>query len=159
MIALSQGKVAPAWRVKRWLSVAWFTDFGRWYQGGYVRLGVIRPALLPALKLPHRPHPHRPTSPPTQLIILSPAHSTHFDTTTQHPHQHPRCVPSSRTSTRSRSARPRRSAFARSTTTAFPYVCRLPLHLPRHAQQLTTRRLSARRSRSRTLRPSTRRST
>jgi hypothetical protein len=32
------------------------------------------------------------------------------------------CAPSSRTSTRSRSARPRLSASARSTTTAFPYV-------------------------------------
>jgi hypothetical protein len=94
---------------------------------------VIRPALLPALKLPHRPHPHRPTSPPTQLIILSPAHSTHSHHTTQHSYPYTKCVPSSRTSTRSRSARPRRSAFARSTTTAFPYVCLLYICFARTA--------------------------
>ena len=95
------------------------------------------------LKVP-TPHLHPPSyllfrhakHQPSQHIIpsrnstrtLIPTH-----TTIHQPYQPPRCVPSSRTSTRSRSARPRRSAFARSTTIAFPYV---PLtRLPRPGPQ------------------------
>lgn len=88
---------------------------------------VPSPALAACLSPPSPPpslHPtytlRHHTKAPLDIRLLRRPLSPYNHTTTLSP---PRCAPSSRTSTRSRSARPRRSAFARSTTTAFPYVC------------------------------------
>jgi hypothetical protein len=84
--------------------------------------------------LPCAPRLLSPTltaSPPSYTYPLPRTTTTRFSlcnhrfqppTTTDTVLSPPTCVPSSRTSTRSRSARPRLSASARSTTTAFPYV-------------------------------------
>ena len=118
-----------------------------------------------------------------QGIRCRSAHTTYANETHPIPAHPQPCVPSLRTSTRSRSARPKLSASDRSMPTEFRYVdspSRLaisPSHaccphfvvvvdtacLPKAPSPLTATclsiRSSARRSRSRTSRPSTRRST
>jgi hypothetical protein len=80
----------------------------------------------PPLKSPLTASPSSYIYPPPHITTSQICFSFHrfqLHTPTETALLPPICVPSSRTSTRSRSARPRLSASARSTTTAFRYVC------------------------------------
>lgn len=108
----------------KWLDDIWLDTGGLCKRTLVIHSAPLSSALLPASPL----HSSYNLSHATPLAPLSATTATHL---TRHIFKSlnvssPTCAPSSRMSTRSRSARPKPSAFARSTTTAFPYACLQP---------------------------------